>query len=344
LRARVDDLHAMRTVVVGGGGYYGARVVDVLRTIDGLDVAVASRSATCRVDLNDPATFEALSDFALVVNCSDSVGAPPDAAITFCRDRGVAWMDMGADPVLVQRLLAFPEEFAPLIVGVGIFPGISTCMAAAVGAGARRVEVGVRLSPLSGAGAANVDLMCHSLTTPGVFWENGHSVAGPSVGPPLPFEFLGGQGVAARIALPDAALVYHRTKAPFVSAHMALIPAFLRANLTLSAALLRVLGPFQRVALGLFRLSLWLLRSVLLARVSSSVEITVIADRSEPSERQLAAAFGDGQMATAMGVAAAVLAFMRARPSKGILLMPDLCTVDELWVLLEQLGSDVRYE
>jgi hypothetical protein len=287
-----------RVLVIGGRGYFGARVVESLRRLDGVEP-----TATREVDLLDPATFPAMGRFDAVVDCADSVRAPPDAAAAWALAHGVPFFEMSADAPTAERLLALPPGTGTLVVGVGLFPGLSTALAHALGA-ARRVDVAVRLSPLSGAGPGNCELMTASLSVPSVRYENGRRIEGPAVGAALRLPFAGGRAATAiGVGLPDVALVRHATGVPDVAAWMALVPGAMRLSFRLLAALVRLAGPLVR---PLVTASLKLSRGLLLRRVPTAVQITVVADRGLPGERAWRVSVPDGREATAAAVAAAL--------------------------------------
>src|SRR4051812_35034007 len=98
-----------RVLVIGGYGFYGGKVAAMLRGRGHEGVIGArrprGRAGAVRVDLGSPETFAALAGFDAIVNCSDSVNAPPDAAIEHVLADGGAWMEMGAHADGSERLL-----------------------------------------------------------------------------------------------------------------------------------------------------------------------------------------------------------------------------------------------
>ncbi len=110
---------AARILVIGGRGFYGARVVAELgehETWVGTRGVGSEAARTATVDLQRPETFAV---FAL---------------------------EMGADAPTIERLLERPTAGArgAAVLGVGVFPGLSTALAKAVaerGADCGRLEV-----------------------------------------------------------------------------------------------------------------------------------------------------------------------------------------------------------
>lgn len=180
-------------VLLGGRGYYGQHVRWALEQLHQVKrITVASRHPgpdQMQLDVTDPSSFAALKGCDLIVNCTDTVGAPPDALAQWCLHEGATLMDMGADTATAERLLALASEPNPrgvVVVGVGIFPGLSTVLARQVAqSGAeppQTLELGVRLSPLSGAGSGNCRLMAALLAQPGLRIEAGARIEGPAIG------------------------------------------------------------------------------------------------------------------------------------------------------------------
>jgi hypothetical protein len=273
-----------------------------------------------RVDLAAPSTFGALAGFDAVVNASDSVKAPPDALASWCLDNSLVLFEMAADLPTAERLLDLRDEDASghVVVGVGVFPGLSTALATATWRAAGEpdgIELGVRVSPLSGAGGGTVELMTATLATPSVSWSAGQRVTGPSVGSNCRMPFLGtGEAVATVVPLPDAALIARATGAANVRASMSLVPAMLRYNFRFLAALMTRVGPLRPALAWMLTASMRLLRGVLLRRRESGVQLTATA-----ADVCWMLAFDDGQEATAFGAASAVSAWLAGEmPAPGV--------------------------
>ncbi len=347
-----------RVLVIGGRGHFGARVLETVRALElpGLEVTAASRRAAYRVDLADPESFPVMLSFDVIVNCADTVRAPPDAAARYCLERGLIFMDMGADAVTVERLLALrlPQEQTSsspargvVIVGVGVFPGLSTALAAQACALAERPEgvtLGVRLSPLSGAGPGNCALMVHMLQLPSVRFEGGRRVEGSAVGAALTLPYAGvGPRVSNLVGLPDAALIHRATGALAVQTAMALNPGVFRFSFRAIAWMLAIAGPLRGLLLALTRWSLFLLRGVLLRRVESRVQLTASArarEQGEGEEVTLMLDVADGREGAALGVAAVVSCCLeRQLIEPGVYAVPELFELDALIAATRGLGT-----
>src|SRR5689334_10212446 len=118
-----------RVLVIGGRGFLGGRVVAGLRAQPGLEVVAGSRGGGVAVDLGVPESFAAMDGFDTVVDCSDSLAAPPDAALAWCVARGKTFLETTAEPRTIERLLrAGPGGPGLAVVGVGLFPGVSNLL------------------------------------------------------------------------------------------------------------------------------------------------------------------------------------------------------------------------
>ena len=100
-----------KILVIGGGGFYGRRIVDGL-TARGYEASVGGRSGPTRIDLSNQATFDVLTEFDLVINAADGLLAPPDALASYCLEHGHVMMDLSADNRTVDQLLGLNVEGA----------------------------------------------------------------------------------------------------------------------------------------------------------------------------------------------------------------------------------------
>ncbi len=334
-----------RVLVIGGFGFYGSKVAATLRA-RGHEVVIGARQPQGRVDvvrveLSAPETFVAFAGFDAIVNCSDSVNAPPDAAVSHVLQHGGAWMEMGAHAESSERLLALGSGRAcsgTAVIGVGVFPGLSTALARSVAqrgdGGCETIELGIRFSPLSGAGRANCALMAESLFVPATRYEDGALVqARTALGGQAVLTYAGQEATSVNVALPDTVLIHRATGAPKVLSYFALVPGWLRFNFVALAWMCRVLRFAKRPLVWVVTWQMIVLRAWLLRNVESSVQLLAVADRGTPRERSRELSFADGQQATAAGTVAAVEAWL-ARPDDrrptGVFGVAEVFEIDEL--------------
>ncbi len=329
-----------RALVIGGRGFYGSLIVDTMRKT-GHDVTAASRRGDVAVDLADPGTFEVLRGYDLIINASDTVNAPPDAAAAFCLQEGLTWLDVGADLPATERLLALPTTAATgrVIVGVGSFPGLSTLLARTAydaDPDGDSVDLSVRLSPLSGAGPGLCALMTDMLALPSVRWVNGARTEGPAMGSAADVPFSHGAAKASIVGLPDAALIARTTSAANVTTRLAVVPFFLRFSLGFAAALIRWSGPLRPALLWVTRKSLILIRSGFLRRVKARVQLTARA-----GDVCLMLDAPAGQAITAQAACALAVLALEEPPPPGVHTAADLTSLDTALLRTRELGGTV---
>ena len=332
-----------RILVIGGFGFYGQRVVEDLRA-RGHSVLASARALAGRegleLELQDPEAYAKLGEFELVVNASDSVGAPPDALAKQVLEFGGTWIEMSAHEPTVERLLELdvgPHPLGSLIIGAGLFPGLSTVLARAVveaHPGSQELELGVRLSPLSGAGPGNCALMSESLYLRASRYEDGalrRSLT--AIGARAELEFSDGVARAANVTLPDTILLRRATKVPTITTYLSVSPAWLQRNFTLMAWLCALTRPLRRPLTWLLTRALCALRVERLRETTTRVELVAIVNRGGPDEARRELCFDDGQGATALGAGAAVEAWLRRdqrRRPYGVFGLAELFTLAEL--------------
>lgn len=342
-----------RILVIGGSGFYGSKVAEQLGRDH--EVVIGSRRAgqpgAVEIDLARPETFTNFAGFDLLVNCSDSVNAAPDAAIMHVLEHGGTWLEMGADTASTERLLALAPPSpctGTAIIGVGVFPGISSTLARAVierRPACTSLELGIRLSPLSGAGRANCALMAQSLFVPAVHYQGGNKIEGKTaLGSTVALPYLIDGELRPQpsviVALPDTALLRSGPAVPDLAVHFALVPSWLRFNFGMLARMVRWFRFARRPLAWLIEWQMVILRAYLLRKVESRVEMVALADRGRASERSCALSFVDGQTATAQGVAAAVHAWVREPEHRaGLFGVADYFGFEQLLAGLERLGA-----
>lgn len=334
-----------RILVIGGFGFYGSKVAAILRA-RGHEVVIGARRPEGRadavaVDLSAPATFAVFAGFDAIVNCSDSVNARPDAAVQHVLLYGGAWMEMGAHLESSERLLGLAAGrtcMGTAVIGVGVFPGLSTALARAVAkqgdGGCETIELGIRLSPLSGAGRANCALMAESLFVPATRYENGTLMhAHTALGGLAVLEYAGQPSTSVNVALPDTVLIERSTAAPTVITYFALVPSWLRFNFSALAWMCWLLRMFKRPLVWLVTWQMIVLRGWLLRNVETRLQLLAVADRGTARERSRELSFADGQQATAAGAVAAVEAWFARDPEQrpvGVFGVGELFELDEL--------------
>lgn len=329
----------MRVIVIGARGFIGQKIVSALERVNGLEIVQASRSGAFAIDLEAPATFDVLRGGDVLIDASASSRARPDALARACLERGASLLVTSSDRPLVERLLTDLRDMGGpgrVILGAGIFTGVSNALAAAAASalpGATELELAVASSPFSGAGEGTVELMVDSLTIPARRVVDGAWVDAPSIsaGPMVVFPTAARRTLEVPLAEP--AMVAASTRVPNVRMYFAPKPALLRASfLMLPSALVR------RAAFRWFmRAYFSLLRRALLRNVASSVDILATA-RGGGREATASLSVTDGMAALGVSVAATV-EHLAAQPARtGTSLIDEVVTAEDLRARMTRLA------
>jgi hypothetical protein len=322
-----------RIVVIGGSGYLGSRAVEALRRVAGLSVVVASRRGETRIDLGDPSTFGVLDGADVVVDLADTTTTRPDAVARYCLEKGLRFLETTSDQTVVDGLLgSFRGSEGPgaVILGAGIFTGLSNLMGAAVAREGGSVRLGIRTSPYSGAGKGTVALMAAALSTDAIAYKDDNRVIHPptSAGPRI--EFPGGMAPTLRVPFPEALMIRTSTRASTVDVFFAPKPSLLvYAFLMMPGFLLRARW-FGRMMGAYFGF----LRTTLLARSGAVSELVAEGDRGRVSLRA-----NDGMLAGGVAIAAIVEALLeKPGAAKGCVTVDEVVGLSEVMPRLEALA------
>jgi hypothetical protein len=335
-----------RVLVIGARGHLGQQAVAGLRRLGGgAEVICGSRRGDAAVDLARPQTWEALRAFDLIVNCADTVTAPPDGLIRFCLEEGLALIETGSEPGMVRRVLASarPSGASPqgqggwrgvVVVGAGIFTGLSNLLGAAAveraGPGCQRLALGIQWSPLSAGGGGMVNLVGHLLGASTVRYEGGVAVEGPPVQAGVALAFGAQRAPRATLHLPfsEASMLRLSTGLPAVAVYGALQPALLGAMfLWLPLWLLQT-----RAMRGWLWLQFTLLRRVLLRWRRSPVDLVAVASDAQGRRLAVGHLHADDGMALAGGaIAAQAEALLAGRPAPGLYMADECARLDPIF-------------
>lgn len=348
-------------LVIGGRGYFGGRVVAALRAA-GADVCTATRSpreGEIRVDLRDSATFGAL-DAALIINCSDTIAAPPDAAIAHVCARGGTWVETTDEADTVLRLLKryrshdVTERDAMagrLLIGLGIMPGLSNLAASALAARCsqiERMEVAIRLNPLSGAGAGMNALSARLLANVARRFENGELIVDPPAwfGPLVPFGAF--ELPVLRMGLPEAVMLGYSGVARSTASYFSTGLPFAQGAM-LGASLLMPKDPvFKPLAVDAIGGALNTVRSTLFRSGITAFDIVAMANRRDAFRHDgpwLRLRINDGMAAAVTAVAVGVAMLQQHAPASGAYLPDELFTLDEMLERVQAIaGKGLRIE
>lgn len=337
----------MRIIVVGGQGYLGSIAVAALRRAPGVTALAAGRSAsgegTARLDLTDPSTFACVDGADVVVDVADATTTPPDALAAYCQQRGITFLEATSDRPAVARLMARGPDGGDgaLVLGAGIFTGLSNLLARAAAGGvtdARRITWAVRSTPFSGAGRGTVALMASVLALPTVRYEDGRRVEGPPVRPGPRMAFPSGDAPTIEVPFAEAEMI-HRSLGVDVTVAMSPYPDVLQRVFLWTPPWMARSGWYRWLMAGYFRL----LRGVFLSGRASPVEMVARAEGAagEVATRTLRA--DDGMRAGGVAIAAIARLLGARRPgARGAVMVDEVLALDEVVAAMAELGDGRR--
>lgn len=333
-----------RVAVLGGTGFLGARALHALASVPSIDALAASRRASVSVDVTRPETWEALAPFEVIVDLSDTVNHPPDALIAWCLARGKTVIEATSDAPCVERLHGAHRDgsHGALVLGAGIFTGVSNLLARAVAQSVGALEavtLGVATSPFSGAGRGTVALMVHALKTPWVRYEGGarHESTSTPRGPSL--DFGGVTRPTVRGSLAEAYMLRESLGAPTVDAFLAPKPGFLAAAFARVPAGIATSRWYLSALLGYFTV----LRRLALRAIPTGVELFAEAKGAEGRVRR-AALTRDGMSAAAWAIAAMTEAIAAQRDLRGARFIDEVCALDAVCARANSLAGETVIE
>lgn len=328
----------MRALVIGGTGFFGARVARALRASNA-EVTIAGSRASADVEIDlECVDAKMLAAYDVVINCADTLARPPDRLHEAANAAGVIYLETTADPGAISRALLRRSTLAGpgvTVLGVGIFPGLSNLAAhAAFVDNGRRgpVEVGMQFSPFSAAGAGMVALIAHLMAEPAPYYEAGirRKAAAFSSGPPMPYE--GQWRGSLRAAIPETELLHASIGVPDVLAILSPQPGIIGPFLYVAARLVPRWQLFKRAYLWMIRASVGLLRRVLFRKRQTRVVISALAGRHGCAREghYVNLTTHDGIVCAAYVTAAIAALLYAKRPAPGMYVIDELVSLDEV--------------
>ena len=342
---RQNSDHPIRVLVIGGKGFFGRRVVDAFATLDNCEVWLGGRSASAerelRIDLKDETTFPAMEGFDFVINCANSLKATSEPAIRYALHNHIFFIDTTADAAHVERVLfSVKQEAHPdapqfkgvVLLGMGIFPGLSNMVAAALHRSEgveEHLELGIHLNALSGAGRGMRSLMVNLVEQKAVHYHEGRRVELPPMSPGPAVPFHGNNRVTLRAWFPETSMLHLSIRVPNISTSISVSPPILQPMLKLLAHILPRRGALKWTILSCLGLALTVLRGVVLRWKATPVVITA-TDPARPG-RSLSLYVDNGVVTGAYAVAAAVALLSEdERPNPGVYTPDELMGLDSI--------------
>lgn len=309
----------MKVAVIGGRGSLGSHISSTLAKA-GFEVAALGRTSSPPVDITRRETLAGLESFDVVVNASDSVLAPPDELANYCLANGKLLFETAAEPLTYRRLLASsrsqPASSGSVVLGAGIFPGLSNVLAAEAARSVpdcERLELGIRWSPFSSGGGGMVNLVGHLVSVNTERRIEGQAVEGSPIepGPTLPFPT--GRRATLHLAFSEPTLLRQSTSVPNIAVYGAPGPGWLRGVFLVT--------PLALLKSAVMRAVMWLeftiLRRFLLAWRKTPVELVCVATSRAGKSKILSLRTHDGMACAGRAVTAMVAMALERRPTPG---------------------------
>jgi hypothetical protein len=314
----------------------------------------ASGHSATRIDVNDAATHRVVDAFDVIVNCADASRASPAGLIRYCLQQGKTFVDTSANPRVVGSLVDTLRGHAPgdgtVVLGAGLFPGLSNVMGRAVCEHACDVlEIGIRLNPFSGAGPGTCALMAELLVDDVARFEQQKPVSEPPLRPG-PVMAFGDRAVrTVRMPLVESLMLHASAGAATTASYVAFAPAILYPIVALSGFVLPRDPKWRRLAGRIVEVSMVSLRAWLLKGRATSVELVAWRSRTAAAAGEAKSVYvsvADGIRAAGIVVAASIEE-LRSTPDRkrGLLFADDVIALDRLVSRLRSLGGsrlDVR--
>lgn len=334
----------MKIIVLGGTGFLGARTVEALKQFPAVEVLVASRHGPLVVDLAQPETFAELEPADVIVDLTDGTRSRPDALAAWCLQHGKTLLEATSDAETVQRLVqAHRHSTGPgrVVVGAGIFTGVSNLMAHAVaeeaGEGAS-LSWAVASSPFSGAGKGTIALMVDAAARKAVRTVNGRrEQSALSAGPTV--DFAGVRRPSLRMSLAEAEMLPLSTQASTIETFFAPKPGLLVTAFTLLPAFLLQAKWFRAALEAYFTL----LRRFVLRGVSTSVQMVA---RAEKNGRVFArhTTSPDGMEAAAFAIAAMAEGVVKAPMVPGLRFIDEVLQLEPVLARVNEVAGKPVYD
>jgi hypothetical protein len=282
--------------------------------------------------------------------------------MAYCLSHGLTFVETTDDAQTMLRLLQKyrvgqgESATGRVVLGLGIMPGLSNLVAAALvrsRGGAQqvqRIEVALRLNPLSGAGYGMSALSAQVVSRFSKRFEDGKLITDPPVwfSPRIPF--AEGLLPALRTGLPEAVMLGYSTGVPSTAAYLSLGMGMPGVGRALETALFGVAmamprDPFLKpLAEGVLAQTFAGVRGVLFRAGKTPFEIVAMADRTDYFSHDgdsLSVQLSNGITAGAYAVAAGVALLAAQSPqTPGVFLPDEVLQLDDVLAKMRELAGE----
>lgn len=296
----------------------------------GYSVRGYSRSSSPPVNLAKKETFSNLDSARIVVNLSADASTSPEELIQYCLQAGKTWIECSSEAKVIRSLHGrFRDQCVAgrLILGAGIFTGLSNLMAAASIEKIKgedepyKISLVLRSSPFSGCGESTVDLMVQAFhaeryqVREGQIYPSSGVAAGPRI------QVASGHSIPTICSpLPEVLMLHHSTGIPNIEGLFSPLPTLLcRAFTWIPSGISRTRW-YQSGLRAYFKL----LRTKLFKSRVSQVEMHTVVHGGEKVVR------GSFRTEDGFGIAALVISYLVKREAARAKAGPGCFFIDEV--------------
>lgn len=275
-----------KLLIIGASGAVGTRIIKMLESQNKYSVYRASsqsRTNNIHCDLNDHSTFTKLKDFDYIINASDPYLALPFALIEYCLREGLTLWETCADPVIIKECI---EKYrgssggwkGRVIIGMGIFPGVSNLLADFLIRSTQAKKAGLTLfiqaSPLSQAGSSTCELMAQHLSYPALVWQKDKFIEQKTLELSRPIKFGESKLRGLRLFFPEVSMFKDKQKIESIESFLVPNPKILIFSLKgLGLLFPSKPGMYSKILINMTSNFLKLVRKYILGSIKSRVAI-----------------------------------------------------------------------
>jgi hypothetical protein len=338
----------MRILVVGGRA--SRWVAEILSREQGRTVEVAGQAGAPPPG-DVLGRLEVLEPYDCIVCCPDVPSGFPEKAARHCLERGGTFLQMGAQPDLLERLLlerrrsGAEKVQGTALLGLGLTPGLTNLMAHQLvrqRPGVRRLEIGLRFKGGIGLAPGLLSLMAYPLTPGAAYYSQGDRLDALGIGRGVRFPFTEGESDTVHVPLPESIMLHWSTGVLATATYLALPTPWLPRAVGLGARVAMRTVPQGWSLPSQVHQGLRKVRGAL-GTLSVPVEVTALADREgvvRCSGDWLSVRVDDHARASAFIVSAALKLLGDGRQRPGIFLPDEVFSFDEVLAQVRGLAGD----
>jgi hypothetical protein len=281
-----------------------------------------------------------MTAFDVIVDCAEADCQARVEAAQYCLENKIDFVEPSSDSQVTHEFIAKFQQSASgarILLGVGIFPGLSTLTAAdAVKRQHASVEVGVRLNPVSGAGRSTAKLMAALMFRDAQVYIDGQAQSIPALTEAPQVNFPAGMCDALYVDLPDSEIIAHLFNAARSCTVISFVPSGFTKTVARMGEITRRMGAREkRLLKAAIALSGTLFRTYLLGSRATRVEITASAQVDTENGTYVSmVAVSDGMNAAALAIATALEIEWARSSANALIFLPDCTGLEEFFQLM----------